>query len=135
MSIYGQCSCGNLKIKWNCIDYSMSPRACQCEYCLSHNAAYVSKPGSVFELSVKDETQHKIVTQGSNTAFFHECSYCQSVVAVTAEIDGELYGIINANILSNKFEFAASVKTNFDGQTKQDKQKRWQQNWGYAKIF
>ena len=134
MSIHGQCQCGNIKTKWNCIDYSMSPRACQCDYCSNKQAAYVSKPGSLFELSIIDKQHHHKVKQGSETATFHECSYCNSLIAVTVEIDQILYGILNANFLNNKIEFADAIETNFDGQSIEEKRQRWQRNWCRAKI-
>ncbi len=134
MSIHGQCQCSNIKTKWNCIDYSMSPRACQCDYCSNKQAAYVSKPGSLFELSIIDKQHHRQVKQGSETATFHECSYCNSLIAVTVEIDQILYGILNAKFLNNKFEFSEPVETNFENQSKQLKLDRWQKNWCFAKI-
>lgn len=135
MSIVGRCQCGNIKTKWNCIDYTMSPRACQCRYCSERGAAYVSKPGSQFELSILDKTHHRIVTQGSETASFHECSFCESLIAVTVKIDNTIYGILNVKFLNNKFEFSNPVETNFDNQTKQNKLERWQKNWCFAKIL
>jgi hypothetical protein len=134
LSIHGQCQCGNIKTKWNCIDYSMSPRACQCDYCSNKQAAYVSKPGSLFELSIIDKQHHHKVKQGSETATFHECSYCNSLIAVTVEIDQILYGILNAKFLNNKIEFADAIETNFDGQSIEEKRQRWQRNWCRAKI-
>ena len=134
MSIHGQCQCGNIKTKWNCTDYSMSPRACQCDYCSNKQAAYVSKPGSLFELSIIDKQHHRKVKQGSETATFHECSYCNSLIAVTVEIDQILYGILNAKFLNNKIEFADAIETNFDGQSIEEKRQRWQRNWCRAKI-
>ena len=134
MSIQGKCRCGNIKTNWNCVDYTMTPRACQCTYCSDKNAAYLAKPGSLFELSINDKSNHKQVKQGSQTATFHECSFCDSLIAVTVEIDNTLYGILNAEFLNNKFEFSDPVETNFDGQSVDEKQQRWQRNWCFAKI-
>ncbi len=135
MSIQGRCQCGNIKTEWNCFDYSMSPRACQCSYCRSKQAAYVSKPGSLFKLVIKDKKHHLKIKQGSETATFHECSYCNSLIAVTVEIDNTLYGILNAEHLNNKIEFSAAVETDFDGQSADQKQQRWQHNWCFAEII
>ncbi|MBV1908008.1 MAG: hypothetical protein KUG78_01735 [Kangiellaceae bacterium] len=129
MSILGHCKCKNIKVTWHVIDYSMSPRACQCDYCSSKNAAYVSKSGSKVEVKINDKSHHKIVTQGSQTAKFHECANCNDIVFVTAEIAGLVYGIINADILQNKFAFSAPQETDFSGQSQQQKLERWQKNW------
>lgn len=134
MSIKGSCQCKNIKIVWYCFDYSMFPRACQCEYCVSKNAAYVSKSGTHFDVSIKDVSLHKVVTQGSLSASFHECSICGDIVFVSVEIEGQTYGALNANILVNKFGFNKPQKVSFDGQTSSEKQQRWKNNWCWVTL-
>ena len=135
MSITGGCDCNNIQITWNTVDYSLVPRACQCDYCLSKTAAYVTKSGTSFNASIRSEKHHKEVRHGSNSAVFHECTNCNQVIFVTSEIDGELYGALNANHLRNKFGFSASVKLNFSSQTAAQKRERWRQNWCYPVLI
>ena len=135
MSIVGSCRCKNFKVNWHCFDYSMVPRACQCSYCLSKNASYVSKSGTRFEVYIKDKSQHNIVQQGSRSALFHECTNCQDLVCVTVEIEGIQYGVLNSTVLKNKFGFVDSHKMNFEGQSNEQKQQRWQNNWCYPVII
>jgi hypothetical protein len=54
---------------------------------------------------------------------------CGDVVIVTADIDGTVYGALNALCMKNKMGFPASVRTDFSGQTAGQKQDRWCQNW------
>lgn len=129
MSMRGSCDCNNIEIIWHVIDYSLVPRACQCDYCVTKSAAYVSKSATKFEAIIRNNNLHKTVQQGSNSAVFHECANCDQVIFVTIEIDGELYGALNANHLNNKLGFSTPVKTNFSSQTAQQKQERWRQNW------
>jgi len=75
------------------------------------------------------------VRQGSEAAVFHECSNCGRVVFVTAEIDGELFGALNANQLSNKYGFAESVKLNFGAQSAAQKRERWRENWCHPVLI
>lgn len=129
MSVHGSCDCRNIELVWHTIDYSIVPRACQCEYCDGKSAAYVSKPGTRVDATVRNSRLYKIVQHGSNSAVFHECASCDQVIFVTTEIDGELYGALNANHLVNKFGFSSAVNVDYSSQSAQEKLARWQQNW------
>ena len=129
MTMSGRCDCGNIEITWHVETSSFVPRACQCEYCASKAAAYVTKPGSKIEVAIQSNKRHKVVQHGSNTAKFHECLKCDQVVFVTSEIDGELYGALNANHLDNHVGFSEPVRANFSSQTADEKRSRWRQNW------
>lgn len=129
MSISGGCDCNNIRVNWQVVDRSLVPRACQCDYCLSMSAAYVAKAGTRFEAFILNEKFHRKVQHGSNSAVFHECSNCSQILFVTAEMENELYGALNANHLNNKFGFKVSVKASFSSQTAEDKRDRWRQNW------
>ena len=135
MSITGGCDCKNIEITWHTVDYSLVPRACQCDYCLPKAATYVTKAGTSFDVSIRGEKLHKEVQHGSNSAVFHECVNCNQIIFVTSEIDGELYGALNANHLINKFGFSASVKLNFSSQTAEQKRERWRQNWCHPVLI
>jgi hypothetical protein len=129
MSLYGGCSCNNIAVIWHTVDYSLVPRACQCDYCQSKSAAYVSKSGTRFEAKIRKEHFHHKAQHGSNSAVFHECSNCDQVVFVTVAIEGELYGALNANLLNNRLGFSSPVETNVSDQTAEQKLDRWRQNW------
>ena len=135
MSINGSCDCKNIEMVWHTDDSSIVPRACQCEYCYSRSAAYVTKPETRIEVLIRNEQFHKTVQHGSNSAVFHECANCNQVVFVTAEICGELYGALNANYLNNKLGFLAPIKTSFRTQTAEQKRERWRQNWCHPVLI
>lgn len=129
MSIRGSCSCRNLELVWHTVDYSVAPRACQCDYCRAKDAAYVSKSRTAVELRVHKEPLHRICEHGSKSAQFHECANCGDVVLVTANIDGEMYGALNARCLVNPQGFSGDIETHFDAQTAAQKRERWRRNW------
>ena len=135
MSIPGSCDCNNIEIKWHTVDHSLVPRACQCDYCRGKSAAYVSKSGTRFDVTIRRDKLHKTVRHGSNSADFHECANCDQVIFVTAEISGELYGALNANHLNNKLGFSASVATEFVPQSAEEKRERWRQNWCHPVVI
>ena len=127
--MYGSCSCRNFELDWQLIDLSLVPRACQCDYCRPRSLAYVSKPGSRFTVTVHNSQFHQVVQQGSQSAHFHECSHCATLVCVTADIDGRTYGAVNAACMDNKLGFAEPVSFSVGGLSAMDKQQRWRQLW------
>ena len=129
MPLEGRCACGNLSVHWQTVDYSVVPRACQCDYCRAHDAAWVSKPGSRVRLRARDDSMHHTVRQGSGTAVFHECGACGAVLLATVEVDGETYGALNASRLRNPQGFQPAVTVDYSDQTADDKLPRWQANW------
>jgi len=50
------------------------------------------------------------------------------VVFVTAEIDGDIYGALNANQSDDQSAVLAPVKMNFSSQSAEEKRQRWRQN-------
>ncbi len=131
MSLRGSCRCNNIQVLWHTVDYSVVPRACQCEYCLAKGAAYVCKSGTAVDVRIHKEQLHRISTHGSKTARFHECGNCGVLVFVSAQIDGDTYGVLNAGCIKNSIGFAAPVKMDFSEQTAEQKRDRWRQNWCY----
>lgn len=129
MSMHGHCRCNNIQLVWRTMDYSVVPRACQCSYCLAKGAAYVSKSGTTVEVRIHNKRLHAIITHGSQLAEFHECGACADLVLVTAHIDGESYGALNARCMDNKPGFAAAVAIDCSGHTAEQKRLRWRQNW------
>lgn len=129
--MYGSCECKNIEVQWKTIDYSSVPRACQCDYCRAKSAAYVSKSASAVDVVIHNPGLHRIVTHGTGTAQFHECGYCGTLVFVSCEIDGIIYGVLNAACLDNKFGFAKPVAMDFSNQPVAERLLRRQQNWCY----
>ena len=127
--MYGCCDCKNIEIHWQISDLSLIPRACQCSYCAAKGAAYVSKSRSKFEATIHNDNCYGRVHHGSGSATFHECTNCDTVVFVTAEIEGELYGALNAHCLTNPLGFPTPILTHFSKESGATKQQRWRQNW------
>ena len=129
MSIRGSCVCSNIQILWHTVDHSLVPRECQCEYCLLNRFAYVSKAGTRFDVTIHREASHSTHQLGMGGACFHKCESCGELVFVTSEIDGELYGSLNAWCLNNRFGFGAPINTHCHNQTTMQKKNEWRQNW------
>jgi len=129
VSLRGHCHCHNIEVLWQTNDHSLVPRACGCGYCTGREAAWVSKSGTRFRATVHRANSHRVVRHGSGQAAFHECTGCDSVVFVTAEVEGTVYGVLNARFLDNPMGFADPVPMDFSGQGADEKRERWQRNW------
>jgi hypothetical protein len=129
MTMRGSCTCRNIQVVWRTVDYSVVPRKCLCPYCAAKNAAYVSKSGSLVQVSIHNAHLHNIARHGSGTAEFHECGNCHDLVLVTVAIQGDVYGALNANCLHNRHGFAPAVDIDFSNQGTAEKLQRWRQNW------
>ena len=127
----GNCNCKNLILDWQIKDFSLIPRACQCQYCLSKNAAWLAKPGSTFSLAIRRAKEYQAVSHGTHSAQFHECLFCGDVVAVTSEIDDIHYGLINVTALQHRARFPDSRATEFIDQSLTQRLAVREQNWSY----
>jgi hypothetical protein len=129
--MHGGCVCGNIRVEWGANDFSVTPRACQCGYCVAKNAAYVSRSGSIFRATIFDGAAHRVLGHGTHSAEFHECSRCDSLVFVTAHIDNTIYGVLNSKCFSDGTNFPPPQKISFDDETLEQRRGRWRNNWCY----
>jgi len=130
MRIIGNCKCKNLTVDWRIRDFSLIARACQCQYCSSKQAHWISKSGSRFSLNIRYPNTYQVKKSGYGLAEFHECMNCEDVVAASVVIDNKTYGAINAKCLSQLKRFPAGREVLPEkNQTDIDRQKMWQQNW------
>lgn len=134
MNIHGGCKCGNIEIVWQVDEPSLSPRACQCDYCVARNASYVSSPNSEISVTIKNSAFHYIVCHGTNIAEFHECSNCNTLVFVSADINNSIYGVINSSCLPD-LNFEAPVKMQFSQETTHERLVRRSQNWCHPVLI
>jgi hypothetical protein len=128
LSIYGSCKCGNIQIDWDVDDFVRAPRACQCDYCVSKNASYLSEPDSALSVAIHNPELHRVIRHGTNTAEFHECSACNTLVFVSSIIDGAIYGVVNSQCLDN-IELELPIKMEFTEESAQERLARRCRNW------
>jgi len=126
----GNCKCKNLIVDWQIRDLSLVARACQCNYCRTKQAHWISKSKSTFSLKVRYQNHYQVNKHGSHLAQFHECTNCNEVVAVSTTLNKSIYGAINAKCLSQYERFPAAKKVFPEtNQTITDRQSMWQNNW------
>ena len=103
------------------------PRACDCDFCTKHGAAYISDAKGSLVVRIKAESETRRYTQGSGQAEFLLCRNCGVLVGVFYRREGRLYGTVNAKVL--EAEFAAPRPASPKQLSDEDKVQRWQELW------
>lgn len=127
----GGCHCGNIVFAASLsVDpATFGPRACDCDFCLMHAAAYVSDPAGKLAITIRDADRVSEYRQGSRQAQFLVCSICGVLVAVRHEEDGLVHAAINARSVDKATRFAEekNVSPKLLGDT--EKSLRWKGAW------
>ena len=134
-TLSGGCYCGNLQLDVTLskplADYQ--PRACDCDFCCKHGAAWLSDADGALAIQVTDATQLRRFRQGSEQAAFLLCAQCGVVVAVTYEAAGSRFAAINVRAVKVPAEsaqaFAAPVPASPKQLSAEEKTARWQRLW------
>lgn len=128
-ALSGGCHCGNilLELELSQAPEEHRPRACDCDFCRKHAAAYVSDPVGSLLIRIQDATLTGRYRQGSAQAEFLLCSRCGVLTAVLYEIAGRVHGAVNARACAAAFgpEQTVSPRLLAPG----EKNQRWQDLW------
>jgi hypothetical protein len=127
--MYASCDCKNIEIDWLDTGQVLIPRACQCDYCKTIEAHYVSTADTKIRVTIHDEDRVKIVQHGTETADFFECIICEKLVFASSVIDGVIYGVINSGCLQNKKLLKEPQAFSYEGESLEQRLKRRQKNW------
>jgi hypothetical protein len=99
--ISGRCHCGNITLQVALTDSPQTyrPRACDCEFCRMHGAAYISDPDGSLVFSVTEPRLTTRYRQGSGEADMLLCGRCGVLVGALYAGAGHQYGVVNARVL------------------------------------
>ena len=126
-----ECYCGNISadVVLSKPISNFTPRACDCDFCTKHGAAYISDPEGKLVVRIRNSDQAMSYTQGSGIADFLICRMCGVLVGVTYSHKGISIGSLNSRILENRNDLkppqAASPKLLSDP----EKISRWERVW------
>ena len=100
-TLEGACHCGAIGVTLEVEDETaLSPRHCGCGFCRKHGSLYVSASSARLAVTLAEPDRVSRYAFGHETATFLVCSRCGVVAAAVSEIDGRLYSVLNANVLS-----------------------------------
>ena len=127
----GGCYCGNIRIIASFSESvaALNPRACDCDFCQKHGAAYVSDPRGSLEIRIGDEREVSRFQQGSEIAQMLLCRRCGVLVAALYRDGDRLFGTLNVKALDCRADFGANVPASPKLLAADEKTKRWQALW------
>ena len=127
----GACHCGNihlqLELSQPLADYS--PRACDCDFCRKHGAAYLSDPHGSLQITVSDADGLGKYRHGSQLADFVFCTRCGVLVGVLYQDGSRLYGTMNCAALHQAEALGTPVSVSPRLLVSGEKTARWSALW------
>jgi len=134
LSNFGKCSCGETNVKISLPETldQYSPRACDCDFCVSRSISYLSHPDG--ELEIESIAPLEVQRQGSNQASFITCNSCKSVIAASLQLENKLVGAINSTLLSDSSLLQKPTIVSPKQLGAKEKVERWQTLWLNIKI-
>jgi hypothetical protein len=130
-ALKGGCHCGSVRVE---VELTRSPdtyqpRACDCDFCRRHAAAWISdRDGRVGIFTARGD-QGVTYRQGSNQVELLLCGHCGVLVAALYRREERLFAAVNTRAIEGGVGFGSeqpvSPKTLSDDQ----KAERWQDIW------
>jgi hypothetical protein len=129
--ISGGCHCGNIRIDLELAHAPeiYHPRACDCDFCVKHNAAYVSDPQGSLVIHIQDDLMIGKYRQGSGQAEFLCCSNCGVLVGVMYRNGGQYHAAVNARAVQGGKPFGPEQSVSPKKHSAEDKVQRWLEIW------
>jgi hypothetical protein len=129
--VRGGCYCGNigLTVFLSRDASAFNPRACDCDFCQKHGAAYVSDPAGRLRVRIREAEQVNRFRQGSNTAEMLLCRRCGVLVGALYQEDDRLFGTLNAKSLDCRASFAPEQSVSPKLLSADQKVQRWRDLW------
>ncbi|MCW8890881.1 MAG: aldehyde-activating protein, partial [Sedimenticola sp.] len=108
---------------------SYNPRACDCDFCTSHGAAYISDSKGKLSLAIKNEKEVSRFKQGSGLVDFLICRNCGVVVGACYQEGEYFYAAINANSIKGNVDLGESQCASPKQLQDPEKITRWKELW------
>jgi hypothetical protein len=126
----GGCHCGNIAVTVELARDAGAyhPRACDCDFCRKHGAAWVSDPQGSLLIQLRAERDASRYAQGAGIAEMLLCRTCGVLVAALWR-EQQLYGVVNVSVLDARAAFAAAQTVAPKELSPEEKRKRWQSLW------
>lgn len=128
MKINGTCECKSWAVE---MDFpgqlkDLTPRICDCDYCKEYPSAIISHPNLtvLFEGGKAGERWN-----GDRLAKFSYCSTCNSFLAVTSVIGGQVRGAVNSQLFGDINMYGAPQHIQPYLLSAEQKTERWGRLW------
>ena len=126
----GHCHCGNIAVhvELERAPGTYAPRACDCEFCRKHGAAWLSDPRGSLTVEIRSEHDTARYAQGDRLAEMLLCRKCGVLVAALWR-EERLYGVVNVAVLDERSAFAPAEPVSPRTLSAEAKVSRWQSLW------
>ncbi len=130
-SLRGGCYCGNIRLQVELTHQPdhYHPRACDCDFCRKHGAAYLSDPLGSLGIRIADSRHSTAYRQGNELAEMLLCTRCGVLVGALYRSGGRIYGTVNANALEGPPQFGAEQPVSPKELAADEKIARWMKLW------
>lgn len=127
----GSCHCGNIALEIGLTEApgAYRPRACDCDFCRRHAAAYLSDPRGRLAIRVEREADLGRYRQGDGLADLLFCRTCGVLVGGIYAEEGRLYGVVNARVVLSLAGLGADAPVSPKTLSAQAKTERWKKIW------
>lgn len=125
----GGCHCGALRFGFATrhAPQDFTPRACDCDFCTRHAAAWLSDPNG--QLRIRGAGAAQRYRQGSEQADFLLCPRCGVLVAVVIATEGGVLGAANRHAFDSRAEVPPGITASPQRLSPSEKLARWMQVW------
>ncbi len=130
-SVSGGCHCGNFSVELQLTRAPdrYEPRACDCDFCRKHGAAYVSDPDGALDIRIADPAQAGRYRQGSAQAEMLLCRRCGVLLGALFTDGGRCFGAVNAQVLDPAVRLGATTAVSRNTLSAREKAARWRKLW------
>ena len=133
----GSCHCGAIGFNYSTqiapADWSV--RACQCSFCLAHDALSTSDPKGELRFRAIDPGNLQCYQFGLNTADFLLCRKCGVYIGAIIETGNGMWGIINTHALTDTLaDISMDTPVDYDGEITGNRVSRREERWTPATL-
>lgn len=127
----GGCYCGNIRlgIRLPRPLEAYQPRACDCDFCRKHGAAYVSDRDGCLRIEARDAALVSLYRQGNELAEMVVCARCGVLVGALFREEEALYATVNVRAMQGSEGFGAEQAVSPKLLESKDKVSRWKKVW------
>jgi hypothetical protein len=129
--VNGGCHCGNIQVALELArpPAAYTPRACDCDFCRKHGAAYISDAQGSLAIRIRERVASGKYRQAGGNADFLVCKNCGVLVAVCYQSAARLYAAVNVSIIDDQNQFAARQCASPKMLSDAEKVRRWEELW------
>jgi len=130
-TVNGGCHCGNIRVQMQLTrePTAWAPRACDCDFCRRHGAAWISDPRGSLLIRIGDESRAGTYRQGSGTAEMLVCRTCGVLVGALYRHAPQEYAVVNVRVVDPGSQFAVERPISPKVLPVTERVRRWQEIW------